>query len=100
MAIIRCACSSSFFCSIKIGAAGDGDECDSDWELGPPFVLSLPHTLLGAPGAAGQGSTVLTLAIPPDPGLLGTPFFFQAAYFDSGAPRGVALTAGVSGTIQ
>ncbi len=68
--------------------------------LGLPFLLQLPHVLQGMPGVAGQGSALLSLPVPDDPALLGTVVFFQAGYRDAGAPSGVSLSAGVSGTIQ
>ena len=54
--------------------------------------LVFAHQAVGAAGVPGAGSQLFSLAWPNDPSLAGQSFFAQAAYFDAGAPRGVAFS--------
>jgi hypothetical protein len=62
--------------------------------VAPPYT-KLWFTLGGASGVAGAGSFTFNGTFPNDPSLAGVSFYLQAAVFDAGAVKGIAMTNGV-----
>lgn len=58
-----------------------------------PFAV-VSHVLQGS--GAGAGTFSLPLPIPDNTHLLNTDFFFQSAYFDTGAPQSFSFTRGIN----
>ncbi|MEZ5964833.1 MAG: hypothetical protein R3F56_13390 [Planctomycetota bacterium] len=58
-----------------------------------PFTV-IAHVLQGS--GAGNGTFGLPLPIPDNTHLLNTDFYFQSAYFDTGAPQSFSFTRGIN----
>lgn len=64
-------------------------------QLGPTTSI-WPLPTSGPAGATGAGQITLPFAIPNDPLLVGTKWYLQALGVDTGAPRGMSFTRGLS----
>ena len=64
-----------------------------------PFT-TIVHALGGTPDVPGEGTLVLNLKIPDDPGLLGAGFYLQSIYLDPGGPQGLSASDGLQFNVR